>query len=162
GFPIGAVAGRKDVLAVYDPTNGAPKVQHGGTFSANPMSMMAGIAAMEALTPEAFAHLEALGDRFEAKIATVFEELGIEAQVTGLGSLRRIHLNKARLSDFRSTVLASADGAKKVAALARLLFDEGVIIASNGLVCFSTPMTFDDIDEIVEAFARALPRLAEP
>lgn len=161
GFPIGAVAGRKDVMAVYDPSNGAPKVQHGGTFSANPMSMMAGIAAMEALTPEVFAHLEALGDRFEAKITALFEELGIEAQVTGLASLRRIHFNKATLSDFRSTVLAGPDGAKKVAALSRLLFDEGVIIAANGLVCFSTPMTFDDIDRITDAFARALPKLAE-
>lgn len=160
GFPIGAVAGRKDVMAVYDPTTGAPKVQHGGTFSANPMSMMAGIATLEALTPESFEHLDALGHRFQAGIAAVIEELGIDAQVTGLGSLRRIHFNKANLSDFRSTVLAGADGAKKVAALSRLLFDEGVIIAANGLLCFSTVMTFDDVDEIVAAFARTLPLVA--
>lgn len=159
GFPIGAVAGRTDVMAVYDPTNGAPRVQHGGTFSANPMSMVAGIAALEALTPEAYEHLEALGDRFQSGITALFDELGIEAQVTGLASLRRIHLNRAKLTDFRSTVLAGSDGANKVAALSRLLFDEGVIIAANGLLCFSTAMTFDDIDEIIAAFARALPKL---
>jgi len=161
GFPIGAVGGRKDVMSVYDPTMHKPKVQHGGTFSANPMSMMAGIAALEALTPESFEHLEALGQRFETKITALFDELGIEAQVTGLGSLRRIHLTKAQLSDFRSTVLATAHGAMQIADLARMLFDEGVIIASNGLVCFSTPMTFDDIDLIVAAFSRALTRLQE-
>ncbi|MBI1622766.1 aspartate aminotransferase family protein [Aquamicrobium zhengzhouense] len=159
GFPIGAVAGRTDVMAVYDPTNGSPRVQHGGTFSANPMSMVAGIAALEALTPEAYEHLEALGDRFQSGITALFDELGIEAQVTGLASLRRIHLNRAKLTDFRSTVLAGSDGANKVAALSRLLFDEGVIIAANGLLCFSTAMTFDDIDEIIAAFARALPKL---
>ena len=159
GFPIGAVAGRTDVMAVYDPTNGAPRVQHGGTFSANPMSMVAGIAALEALTPEAYEHLEALGGRFQSGITALFDELGIEAQVTGIASLRRIHLNRAKLTDFRSTVLAGSDGATKVAALSRLLFDEGVIIAANGLLCFSTAMTFDDIDEIIAAFARALPKL---
>jgi glutamate-1-semialdehyde 2,1-aminomutase len=159
GFPIGAIAGRVDVMAVYDPTHGAPKVQHGGTFSANPMSMVAGIAALEALTPEVYAHLEALGERFQSSMTALFEERGMEAQVTGLGSLRRIHLNKAKLSDFRSTILSGADGAAKVAALSRKLYDEGVIIAANGLVCFSTPMTFDDIDEIVAAFDRSLTTL---
>ena len=159
GFPIGAVAGRKDVMAVYDPTNGAPRVQHGGTFSANPMSMVAGIAALEALTPEAYEHLEALGERFQTGITALFDEMGIDAQVTGLASLRRIHLNRASLTDFRSTVLAGGDGAAKVATLSRLLFDEGVIIAANGLVCFSTAMSFDDIDDIIAAFARALPKL---
>lgn len=160
GFPIGAIAGRQDVMSVYDPSNGAPRVQHGGTFSANPMSMVAGIAALEALTPGSYEHLETLGDYFQASMISLFDELGIKAQVTGLASLRRIHLNTANLSDFRSTVLAGADGAQKIAALSRLLFQEGVIIASNGLVCFSTVMTLTDVDEIVAAFRRALPRLS--
>lgn len=159
GFPIGAVGGRADVMAVYDPSNGPPRVQHGGTFSANPMSMMAGIAAIEALTPESFEHLEALGSRFAAGMQDVFLRLGIAGQVTGRGSLRRVHLNTAELSDFRSTVLAGADGAKRVTALSRLLFDEGVIIAANGLLAFSTAMNFADVDEIIAAFERALPRL---
>ena len=159
GFPIGAVAGRRDVMAVYDPSLGAPKVQHGGTFSANPMSMVAGLACMEALTPACFDHLDALGDYFQTQMQGLLDERGLEAQITGLGSLRRIHLTRTELSDFRSTVLANAEGAKKVVHLSRILFDEGVIIAANGLICFSTVMSFADVDEIVMAFRRALPRL---
>src|SRR5205823_2727149 len=63
GLPIGAVGGSDAVMALLDPTNGPPKVVSGGTYSANPMSMAAGHAAMEQLTPEAFARLDALGSR---------------------------------------------------------------------------------------------------
>lgn len=159
GFPIGAIGGRSDVMAVYDPSLGAPKVQHGGTFSANPMSMMAGLASMQALTPESFAHLEELGDYFQAQMQALLDEMGFDAQITGMGSLRRIHLTRAPLHDFRSTVLANPAGAQQLAKLSRILFDEGVIIAANGLICLSTVMTKDDIDEVVGAFAKALAKL---
>ncbi|WP_245490553.1 aminotransferase class III-fold pyridoxal phosphate-dependent enzyme [Mesorhizobium sp. M7A.F.Ca.US.011.01.1.1] len=159
GFAIGAIGGRAEVMSVFDPSKGQPAVPHGGTFSANPMSMSAGIAALEELTPAAFEKLEALGDRFDQGIRACFARHGIKGQVTGLGSLRRVHLTDAPLSDYRSTFVA-ADGAARVSALAKVLFDEGVIIAGNGLMAFSTAMEDADIDEIVRAFDRALPLLA--
>ncbi len=39
----------------------------GGTFSANPVSMAAGRAAMEAMTPDVFDHLEAMGREIGAR-----------------------------------------------------------------------------------------------
>jgi len=159
GFPIGAIGGRKEVMSVFDPTLGPPAVPHGGTFSANPMSMTAGIAALEDLTPASFEYLERLGEQFDAGVNDCFRRNGVAGQVTGLGSLRRIHMSDAQLTDFRST-FAAGDGPKRVAALAKGLFDEGVIIAGNGLMAFSTAMTATDIDEIVAAFDRVLPKLA--
>ncbi|RUV13865.1 aspartate aminotransferase family protein, partial [Mesorhizobium sp. M7A.T.Ca.TU.009.01.3.1] len=93
-------------------------------------------------------------DRFDQGIRACFARHGIKGQVTGLGSLRRVHLTDAPLSDYRSTF--AADGAARVSALAKALFDEGVIIAGNGLMAFSTAMEDADIDEIVRAFDRAL------
>lgn len=159
GFPIGAIGGRRDVMSVFDPTVGRPAVPHGGTFSANPMSMTAGIAALEELTPASFEHLERLGELFETGVTDSFRRRGVAGQVTGLGSLRRVHMSKNELSDFRSTFLVD-DAPQKVTALAKGLFDEGVIIAGNGLVAFSTAMTASDIEEIVDAFDRVLRKLA--
>jgi len=159
GFPVGALGGKTEYMSVFDPTRGPPLLPHGGTFSANPMAMMAGIAALEELSPEAFDHLERLANKFDAGIKRCFEANGIKAQVTGLGSLRRIHLTDALLSDYRS-IFAAGDANRKVAELSRLLFDEGVIIAANGLMCFSTPMTPADIDEILAAFSRTAERLS--
>lgn len=159
GFPIGAIGGRKEVMSVFDPTLGPPAVPHGGTFSANPMSMTAGIAALEDLTPASFEYLERLGEQFDAAVTECLRRHGVAGQVTGLGSLRRVHMSDTSLTDFRST-FAAGDGPKRVAALAKGLFDEGVIIAGNGLMAFSTAMTATDIDEIVAAFDRVLPKLA--
>ncbi|WP_311974442.1 aspartate aminotransferase family protein [Bradyrhizobium glycinis] len=49
GFPVGAIAGKREVMAVFDPRHGKPALPHGGTFSANPVTMRAGLAAMELL-----------------------------------------------------------------------------------------------------------------
>ncbi len=52
GFPIGALCGRWEVFERFDHRR-FPRPQdraaHGGTFSANPVSMAAGIATLEAL-----------------------------------------------------------------------------------------------------------------
>ena len=42
GFPVGAVAGSRSVMSVFDHT-GALKVHHGGTFNANPVTIVAGL-----------------------------------------------------------------------------------------------------------------------
>src|SRR3546814_10961889 len=61
GLPIGAIAGRREIMAVFDPSKGKPAVAHAGTFTANPLSMVAVAAAMAALQPEAFDRLASLG-----------------------------------------------------------------------------------------------------
>ena len=52
GFPVGAVAGRADVMAVSEPHRRNRVVQY-GTFNANPVTMEAGKATLDAWTPEA-------------------------------------------------------------------------------------------------------------
>src|SRR5207247_9029396 len=61
GFPVGAVGGRAEVMAVFDPRGGKPLVPHGGTFNANPVTMAAGLAAMRLLDEKAFERLDELG-----------------------------------------------------------------------------------------------------
>ena len=75
GFPVGAIGGHRDVMAVFDPRPGKPALPHGGTFSANPVTMRAGIAAMQLLDDAAFARLDAMGQavvkvRFEDELYT--------------------------------------------------------------------------------------------
>ena len=49
GFVVG---GRREVMEHFDPRR-PDAVAHGGTFSANPVTVRAGLAALELLTPEA-------------------------------------------------------------------------------------------------------------
>jgi glutamate-1-semialdehyde 2,1-aminomutase len=47
GLPGGCVAGRADLLAALEFRPGKPKMQHPGTFNANPLSAVAGIATLK-------------------------------------------------------------------------------------------------------------------
>lgn len=61
GLPIGVVGGREDVMKVFDASTGRPPLPQGGTFSANPLSMIAGLSPMRHLDRAAFIHLETMG-----------------------------------------------------------------------------------------------------
>ncbi len=89
GFPVGAIGGRAEVMAVFDPSEGKPALPHGGTFSANPVTMRAGLAAMELLDAAAFARLDAIGERMRASIDAAFRHHGVPGHAVGLGSLLR-------------------------------------------------------------------------
>ena len=53
GLAVGAFGGRAEVMNYYDPRGGKGRINHGGTFNANPLTMAGGVATMEQLTPEA-------------------------------------------------------------------------------------------------------------
>lgn len=128
GLPVGAVGGAERVMERFDPRR-ADAVGHGGTFSANPVTLRAGLAALEAWDDAALARLNDLGDGLRAALA---------AQgwtVTGRGSLLRVHVDDP-------------------AALWWRLYREGVLIAVNGLACLSTPMDEAVLARVEETFAR--------
>jgi glutamate-1-semialdehyde 2,1-aminomutase len=159
GFPVGAVGGRRDVMAVFDPSHGKPAVPQGGTFSANPMTMRCGAAALALLDATAFAHLDALGERVRRGIDEAFRRSGIPGRTTGLGSLLRLHFRSGPIRDYRSARGSAAEEAR-LERLMVLLLNDGVIMANNGLMALSTPMTTDDADAVVAAVGRALATLA--
>jgi glutamate-1-semialdehyde 2,1-aminomutase len=160
GFPIGCLAGRAEVMDILDPSQAKPAMTQGGTFTANPVTMVAGKASLELLPPEAFEHLETLGRSLKDQLADLVVSRGIEGQVTGMGSLLRIHLTARELSDYRSAFQES-DIRARMARLHRHLLNCGVLIAPTGLMSLTTPMTDDDIAEIVSAFDEALTRLSD-
>jgi glutamate-1-semialdehyde 2,1-aminomutase len=98
GVPVGAFGGRADIMQAYDPRGGQARISHGGTFNANPLAMAGGVATLQALTPEAYARLEALGDRVRRGVADLLRRLGRPGQVTGVGSLFWLHWTRTRLS----------------------------------------------------------------
>ena len=76
GFPVGAIGGHRDVMAVFDPRPGKPALPHGGTFSANPVTMRAGEAAMQLLDQVAFARLDSMGERIRQGLRDTFAHHG--------------------------------------------------------------------------------------
>lgn len=92
GFPVGAVAGSREVMSVFESTDEKARLPHGGTFNANPVTMAAGYAAMEMMTPEAFLRINALGQAFRNAITDVLEQMNIQANVLGQASVFAIDI----------------------------------------------------------------------
>ena len=155
GFPVGAVGGRKDIMAVFDPRSGKPALPHGGTFSANPVTMRAGLASMELLDEAAFARLDAIGSAVRSGIDEAFRQHGVPGGTVGLGSLLKVHFADHPVCDYRSAWLTDAE-TKRQSAFHRALINRGVLAAPNGLMALSTPMSDADIEAIVAAASGAL------
>jgi glutamate-1-semialdehyde 2,1-aminomutase len=160
GFPVGAVGGRADVMAVFDPTAGKPALPHGGTFTANPVTMRAGLASMRALTTESFARLDRLGTFMREGVAASFEKHGLAGQCVGLGSLFRVHFTSRPVMDYRSVYPGQAER-KKFDAFHKGLLGRGVLSASYGLFALSTPMTEEDARAILQAIDETFGEIAQ-
>lgn len=155
GMPVGAFGGRREIMSVFDPSSGHPLVSHGGTFTANTVTMEAGIASMELLDDAAFKHLDATGTLLRAGLQRVLNDLYVPGQVTGVGSLARIHLKTRPLHNYRDTFSTSAEH-DCMELLHNILISEGVLMAHYGLLSTSTPMSDEDIHTVVNRFHDAL------
>jgi glutamate-1-semialdehyde 2,1-aminomutase len=159
GFPVGAIAGRREYMAVFDPRSGKPALPHGGTFSANPVTMRAGLAAMELLDEAAFARLDVIGEAVRTGIDEAFRRSGVPGGTVGLGSLLKIHFADRPIRDYRSAYTTEQE-AQRQAIFNRALLNRGVLAAGYGLMALSTPMTDVDIDTIVAAASDALAEIS--
>jgi glutamate-1-semialdehyde 2,1-aminomutase len=153
GFPVGATGGRADVMEVFDPGTRGPRIASGGTFSANPVSMTAGLAAMQAMTPAEFDRLEALGARLRGRLGDAFRAAGIPGQVTGAGSLFRLLLTDRPLHSYRDL---DQRAEARMERLFHALLDAGVLLHTTGLGCLSTPMGDAEVEELAGVVERAL------
>jgi glutamate-1-semialdehyde 2,1-aminomutase len=159
GFPIGAIAGRADVMDVLNPRSPRYTFPHSGTFSANPVSVSAGLAAMEKFTRAEVERLNALARRAMAGVQGEIRRTGLAASVTGAGSMFRVHLKATPPRNYREAYTTREENAR-LKMLLDHMFDEGFILINSGSVALSTPMTEVEVDALVAALGRGFERLA--
>lgn len=161
GFPVGAVGGKADVMCVFDNLAGPLKVSHSGTYTANPITMAAGIAAMKALTPDTFDHLSRQGDRLRAGLTDKLAEAGLNMRANGLASMTSLQFFTEPIRTYREFHVSSGENyLARMQRLHRVLLNEGVLMATRGMMIGSTPMTDADIEETIERCGRGFKTFA--
>jgi glutamate-1-semialdehyde 2,1-aminomutase len=159
GLPIGAFGGRRDIMAQYDPTAaGGARIAHAGTFNANPMTLVAGEAVLQALTPPIYRRLAELGESLRQKLRRTLGGTGVPAQVTGIASLFGIHFNTRPIKNYRDVV---ADDAEMTKGLYTGLLNEGVLLQTTCAGALGVMTTDTEIDTLVDAVGRVIRRLRE-
>lgn len=102
GFPVGAIAGRREIMQRLDATiYERPQLCfHGGTFSANPITMTAGLTMLKLLEEGSIIRqLNRRGVRLRQQLKEIFENNRIDVQVAGEGSLFLVHFTREEIKD---------------------------------------------------------------
>ncbi len=155
GFPVGAFGGRESIMSQYDPARPAPLWQS-GTFNGNAITMVAGAAAMAAYTATEVGRINALGGRLRSGITDLLANHQFPGEATGYGSFANIHLTASGVRDYR-TAARGDHGLQRLLHMALLL--EGLFCAPRLMMCTSTAMTDEIVDEGLAAVDRALERV---
>lgn len=155
GFPVGAIAGRSDVMDVMDPSSENLLYPHSGTFSANPISMTAGYVAMQHFDQVAVEKLNDLTNLAKRTIESKIEKVGIPACVSGGGSMIRVHLKPCVPTTYREAFLDK----KETKVLKRLLdelYRRGLMMINTCSFTFSTVMGDEEIEVLGQAMEESL------
>jgi glutamate-1-semialdehyde 2,1-aminomutase len=160
GFPVGAVTGRADVMDVMNPRSDRFGYPLSGTFSANPISMSAGLAAMKLFDRHAIAHLNALTDRAMRGIDEAIRRTGVTACVTGLGAIFRVHMKPTPPRNFREA-FPTPDESERLRVLLDHMYDAGFVLINTCTATVSTPMTNAEIDALVAALEAGFEKIAD-
>jgi glutamate-1-semialdehyde 2,1-aminomutase len=150
GFPVGAIAGRAEVMDVMNPLAAKVLFPHSGTFSANPITMTAGLVSMRDFTEDKVQYVNDLATRAMNGITEAIAQTGIQACVTGGGSMFRIHLKPSVPINYREAYATPEESARLVRLLDHL-FDEGFMMVNTCTAILATTMTNDHIDALVAA-----------
>lgn len=158
GFPIGALSGRAEVMDVMNPLADFVQFPHSGTFSANPISMTAGLTAMELFDEEAIQRINALAARAREGIEEAIRSTGITACVTGGGSLLRVHVKASPPTNYREAFW-NAEERRQVTRLLGHLLDEGITMINTCSAAMSTVMGASEVDALVSAMENGFAKL---
>lgn len=158
GFPVGALAGRADVMDVMDPLAEKVLFPHSGTFSANPITMTAGRVAMELFDQDAVTKINKLAEYARNSINEAIQISDAPACVTGAGSMFRIHMKPQAPISYRDGYVSPRESAL-TKTLLNHLFDDGIMMINTCSGVLSTVMGEKEIDRLAEAVLGGLKKM---
>jgi glutamate-1-semialdehyde 2,1-aminomutase len=100
GYPVGLVAGRRDLLERVGRT-GTDAVFMGGTFNGTPSTLAAILATIDELSrPDTYPKLFELGDYLRRELDAIVGRVGLPAQSAGFGSVWLLYFFEGRYSRY--------------------------------------------------------------
>jgi glutamate-1-semialdehyde 2,1-aminomutase len=158
GFPIAAIAGKKEIMQQLAP---AGRVYQASTFAGNPVSVAAATATLETLIEAKnaiYPQIARTCDSIVDGIKDMMSDSKLDCMINSIGSMYQLFFTSERVKD-------DATARKASAATFRKLFDELIkydvfISPSQFETCFvSYAHTEDDADRTVEAYGEAFRRI---
>lgn len=145
GFPIGAVGGRRELLAMLAPRDG--RLFHTGTFNANPVSMTAGRVALDNLGAAEIARIDTLCARLAEGLAACAARHAVPLSLRRVGSCCNLYL-----SDEAPAASAERTDGEAMRRFHLAALNRGLMLAPRGMVALSTAWTAADVETALGCF----------
>jgi glutamate-1-semialdehyde 2,1-aminomutase len=151
GLPVGAFGGKGEIMALFDQSGEkmAGTLTHHGTFNGNPITTAAGVATMRELTQEVYEKLSRTGAEMRRQLKTLCDEHGISAQVTGEGSLFKIHFTDHPVTNYRSGL---SNDKRMEQRMFYFCLNRGVYIERSGRVALCVPVGDEEVTHVLNVF----------
>ncbi len=152
GFPVAAVAGRRDIMELF----ASGGVNHSGTYNANIVSLSAALAALRELSANGqavYKRINAAGKTLLDGIAAAGRRHGANLQVSGLPSAFHTCFAGHPIHDY---VTYSTADQKRLGRFLAALLERGVRPTSRGTWFVSSTHTDEDIKSTLDAVDNAL------
>jgi len=148
GFPAGAFAGRGDIMRCVSPEG--PVVQT-GTFSGNPMTAAAGLAALREMTPDRYRALDDMTKELASAISDSLNDRNVAGSVNRVGSMFQVFFGTERVNN--GTDAAGCDR-ERYTNLFRRMLDSGIYMPPAALETNFMSVAHDasDVRKICEEF----------
>ncbi len=160
GFPVGAYGGRRDIMEatcnpIADPEY---KIFQSGTFTGNPITMIAGLALLRELETKDYSYIDNCAEKIRSGLHKIAAEQGFKMQVTGISSLFFPHFNSEPIRTSRDKL---KDDAAKNREFCLGLIVNGVYLPPNhpAAICFAH--TDSDVDQILSVAEKVLKEMKQ-
>jgi glutamate-1-semialdehyde 2,1-aminomutase len=152
GFPIGALAGKKEFMEMIAP---AGTVYQAGTFNGNPVSITAGLAMLNQLNNDFYAESEKKGNTLRTGIQDILNDNNLDYNIVGLSSMFQLYFTDKEVYDYTSAKSADTE---KFNQYFKTLLKKGVFIPPSQFECcfISSMHDNEDIQKTLEAVEKAV------
>jgi len=164
GLPVGAVGVTSDIIStVREGRDGNPPVFMGGTFSANPLTMAAGLAILQnvrAAGPSLYTGLGQMGELLRQSVNDHCIEKSLPARMIGVQSMSRVVFSDNDVACRRERDQAEA-GFTGHAAFQRYCRAAGLHLPTNGVLFLSTAHGESDVREAARILCAGIEHVLE-
>jgi glutamate-1-semialdehyde 2,1-aminomutase len=147
-------------MSLVDPVKRDKKYKRcsigGGTFSANPATMSAGLATLEYLRKNKqtlYTRLNALGEQARKRLSGIFNDSKIKVKMTGMGSLFMPHFLGTSKGNRVDDALDAATSNRKLLSMYHmsLLAKYNIFFLPGKMGCFSEAHGSKDLERLISA-----------
>src|SRR6476661_7986518 len=154
GMPVGAFGGKLDIMNHIAPLGNACQA---GTFSGNPLAMIAGFTLLKELksNPSIYKQLEEKGNYLKQGLEKVLQEANTPFVINHLGSMISVHFSDHPVVDFSSAASANNTLFNK---FFHAMLDRGIYLPPSAFETWflSNALTKEDLDRTIAAAKESL------